>query len=339
MKDSGNGNVSQILFTYEEAYADARSYSLIFKHYPHDLNSILYRENYAAQAVYSTREEKPNRFPGSILDHWLWIGMLGVLDAVATFHDPPNHGIELPPLEKLVTAHLDIKPANILVDDSRTFRLGDFSHAYLTSTAFDDDHYLTTIPGDSRYRPPPDYPNGISSLEAQSGTKVASAYDIWSLACVLVEVICFVRNGEPDVAKFQRERQDEDSDHRGEFWKFISVPNIRVNSFPSHHSEVHGAQYNEPPRLAPAIKRGALKSCVQSRLRTWKAMGEDCDKYLARAIRQIELMFELGKGAAPTAKSCLQTLSSNVELDRYMFLPSSYKAIGSLGTSRPFEKM
>lgn len=307
MKDIHHPNICEVLFAYEEEYE--QRYSLVFKFHSYDLEKILY-----PKGNNHTSAPKPQgagvRFPGSKLENWIWKGFLGIIDAVAAVHDPQNFVTSIPKSNshRLVGGHFDIKPANIIIDDNGFFLLTDFGQAYFKNVKIGEESDLTINAGTYNYRPPPRYSRERAEQTDDVETKIkwTRAYDIWSLACVSVEIIAFIIEGVGAADKFFKERQLEDAEGFGKFWTTGS------NSAPM------------------------LKNCVQSRLNRYKSLG---DKYLNRVVKQIEDMFKVNELIPITAKACLQSFSASVEVDRYMFQADDDDLVGGAGTFKPFEKM
>jgi serine/threonine protein kinase len=295
-------NIAEILFAYEETYA--HQYNLVFRFYPCDLDKILYNHSDASRLNITAQGGTPQQFLGSVLDHWLWKGLLGVVDAIANLHDPQNQHVPTPLNGRVVGGHFDIKPANFLIDYDCTLKLTDFGQAYLKSLAAGEEANMTAVPGTYNYSPPP----------RGSSRKLTIAYDIWSLACVLIEVINFILEEDDDAtAKFFRERQNEDREHFAKFWRM--------------NDEITQSSTRPEP---------VLKTCVTERLSKWKTLD---DQYLTRVIRQIERMLPTSGTSSETAKACLQVFSASVTLDRYMFKSNADTLLGGPKTSKPFQRM
>ncbi|OCK81273.1 hypothetical protein K432DRAFT_22276 [Lepidopterella palustris CBS 459.81] len=309
LKEIHHPNIAEVLFAYEEETPPR--FSLVFKYYPYDLQKILSQAD-VDQADFSMNEDTAEQFPGSLLDHWVWKGFLGVLDAVAAVHEPQNYIKSIPPTSsiELVGGHFDIKPANIVIDENRVFYLTDFGQAYFKNVRRGEESNLTITPGTPNYRPPPHYKRqaeagGTSDKVAKK--KWTRAYDIWSLACVAAEILDFIIAGGPTAwRKFYEDRQKDDEDSFARFWK----------------RDTNGTE--------------VLKECVQNRLNSYKLRG---DEYLNRVVKQIEEMFKTNETPSATAKACLQAFSASVEVNRLMFKGEQDDLVGGEGTHKTFEKM
>ena len=140
------------------------------------------------------------KLEGSILDHWLWVNLKGVVEALPLIHDPDP---------SIIGAHFDLKPANILVDDLGSLVVTDFGLTRIKEISLNSYTSLTNPGGDFNYRPPP------------SPARWNRKYDIWSLACIMVEIIVFVKHGSNAVGRFLKDLEAEDSvETRSQtFWK------------------------------------------------------------------------------------------------------------------------
>jgi serine/threonine protein kinase len=98
---------------------------------------------------------QPKRFP----NHWLWLQMLGVADALKTIHNPPKQ--LRPDLGKIVGFHFDLKPSNILVTPNGTLKVTDFGQSMVKMVQENEDVYGTFVGGDFAYGPPETCPSRI----------------------------------------------------------------------------------------------------------------------------------------------------------------------------------
>lgn len=81
-------------------------------------------------------------------------------------------------LHKHNIVHFDIKPPNICIDDNNKISIIDFSHSILT---LDYEIHVHTCCGTYTYMPP--------EVFRKKTYKLTSAIDIWSIGCVLYELI------------------------------------------------------------------------------------------------------------------------------------------------------
>lgn len=138
----------------------------------------------------------------SILDSWLWVNLKGVVAALPNVHDPDSD---------IIGAHFDLKPANILVDELGNLVLTDYGLIRMKLRARNGHSSLTTPGGDFNYRPPPPIPTNRWSRK----------YDIWSLGCIMIEIIIYLRRGKDAVNEFAKDLEEDDSvETRSQtFWK------------------------------------------------------------------------------------------------------------------------
>lgn len=181
------------------AYRHEDNSNLVFAYFPMDLRHVL-RER--KQPEQPQKVQLSQKLKGSILDSWLWENLKGVVDALPHVHDPSKDTIG---------AHFDLKPANILVDASGNLVLTDFGLARIKERTRDGQTSLTTPGGDSNYRPP----------HLPSEARWNRKYDIWSLACIMIEVVIYLREGADAVNKFAEDLENDDNlETRSQtFWK------------------------------------------------------------------------------------------------------------------------
>ncbi len=288
---------------------DPPSFSLVFKYYPADLQQVLYKESFNIPE-FKLDFACPNRFVGSALDNWLWIGILGVLDALAVVHEPQNHTQTIPKTsnEKLLGGHFDIKPANILIDSTGRFLLTDFGQSYFKKIRNDQQANFTIGAHTQQYLPPRSYskPKLDGDRQIEGKRWWTQEYDIWGLACVCVEVLAYIIDGEHGPNRFYNERKEE-GDGSANFWKCVNG--------------------REEP-----------KGSVIDRLRLYRQGGyRTGDKYLADAASQVQKMFYIQKDKSLTAEVCRQELSTKI--DRYMLKRDNDEEIASEGTKACLNQM
>ena len=179
------------------AYRHGGNSNLIFSYFPHDLRHIL-REGRDPEQL--GRAPTPRKYKGSILNHWLWENLADVFEALPSIHEPG---------EDILGAHFDLKPANILVDSHGRLVITDFGLARFKKKSQNGHSSLTNPGGDFNYRQPP------------TESRLSRAYDVWSLACIMVEIIVYIMHGRSAVQSFANDLEIEDSTQtRAQtFWK------------------------------------------------------------------------------------------------------------------------
>ncbi|KAF2087290.1 kinase-like protein [Saccharata proteae CBS 121410] len=101
----------------------------------------------------------------------LWSQMLGITQALAAVHGHETEHI----------VHADIKPANILVEKDGTWVISDFGQTSSKKISPDTTSRVSNRGGTESYAPP----------EIRD-EKLSKKYDIWSLGCILLELISFI---------------------------------------------------------------------------------------------------------------------------------------------------
>ncbi|KAI9678976.1 MAG: hypothetical protein M1822_007402 [Bathelium mastoideum] len=137
----------------------------------------------------------------SIIEHPIWNEMLHLARGLHKVLDCEEPGAtHTHPQDPLFGHHLDLKPSNILVQESGSLLISDFGQANFKRMAEATSSNVGGMGGTETYAPP----------ELDSGTKLSRRYDIWSFGCILLEVICFVVEGCQNVQEFDHLRSTED---------------------------------------------------------------------------------------------------------------------------------
>ena len=153
-----------------------------------DLRDIL-RENQRPKQLPSIRLSE--KLKGSILYSWLWENLEGVIEALRYVHDfDPN----------ILGAHFHLKPANILVDDFGNLVIADFGLAGMKQK-IKGHSSLTNPEGDFNYGPP------------RTEHRWTRAYDIYSLGCIMMEIVVHLKQGPNAVDEFAQNLEKEDDAH------------------------------------------------------------------------------------------------------------------------------
>lgn len=132
----------------------------------------------------------------SIVEHPIWIQFLGLargLHRVLDFEEPnASHSAAR------FGYHSDLKPANILVEESESLVITDFGQATFKEVAGTTSSKVVGLGGTEAYAPP--------EIDGHGVVRQNRRYDIWSLGCVLVEICAFVVRGNQGVLGLDRAR-------------------------------------------------------------------------------------------------------------------------------------
>lgn len=219
--------------------------NFIFPFYERNLSDIL-------------KDNKPRDFPAGrntsegIPNHWLWTEMLGVADGLKTIHSPQTvpDGLKSSGPVAFVGFHFDLKPENILVAEDGTLKITDFGQSLLKMVQKGEQSYGIFRGGNLTYQPPEVCPNreelelgsrteakgkrqaGLGSVE-----KIYNKYDVWSLACIMLEVIIYIReDGAPAVERFHKARNREAYHYDGKVKEAVTEA-IRSHSVSDPNNE------------------------------------------------------------------------------------------------------
>ena len=185
MKRLGITGVAELLLTFTTFVDTQQHVHLIFNLYESDLETVLQCQiPESLPAAYRTVRSTNSGDP-PLSRHPLWEAALGLLRTVASIHDPDHKLTGLPDGRTLQAAHLDLKPANAVVDSQGKLLLIDWEHAVLNVHGAEETSRFHARAGTPSYRPP--------EAEQPGETQLRRTYDVWSLGCILLEVmVCLV---------------------------------------------------------------------------------------------------------------------------------------------------
>jgi len=298
---SGTPNFVQLLFWYR--CADKINY--VFPLYPGSLHRAMEGQLYSQ--IYPS---KPSKYR-SVLQHWLWQGIVDVVGALKVFHFPDEAILQ----KQLIAAHFDLKPANILVTHNGTLLLTDFGQARMKDFNPLGGSSLTAQTGDANYQPPPVSPlhNAIStsvglgiSHTQDVGLRWSRAYDVWSMACIMTEVIEYITQGSAGFKAFGQRRINEDQSSAA-FWK-----------------------------------RGATEGTYELKVSVQEALNRfrrTQDRYLIMVTDLIESMFYINPLQRPPIADCLAIISEDIPTDEWPLKDEDEISICGLGTNPQLRNM
>ena len=258
-------NIIELLFVYQWR----EEYIFVFPFVERNLHQVLHNDWHPA--MFS--DGRNNTFES----HWLWKQMINVADALKTIHDPQIDASDIGYDGPVIGFHFDLKPANILVKNDGSLQITDFGQALIKSVDTDDMTYGIHRGGSLVYQAPETCPTRAMVLGGNDN-RVHRRYDVWSLACIMLEVLVFIlENGTEGVESFEKDRREE---------------------------PVPGAFYtgNDERRL---------KRCVQERLSLFEAESFDAKAsqiYMGELLDLLRTMFSVDQHRRPSSATVYQML-------------------------------
>lgn len=129
----------------------------------------------------------------------LWKEIVGVAHALSAIHTGMKNPFERIHGEgKVFACHFDLKPANILVTSDGKLKIGDFGHSHIQIVDPKGKPKVMYRGGDPKYAAP-ESRLPLEQSEAwfqphDDGAAPALKYDVWSLACIMTEVLVYLLN-------------------------------------------------------------------------------------------------------------------------------------------------
>ncbi|KAI9841499.1 MAG: hypothetical protein M1837_000660 [Sclerophora amabilis] len=232
----------------------------------------------------------------SLAGHWLWRELVDIVSALVKLHDlVPSWTAARN--ARMKCGHFDLKPANILVSWDGRLVITDFGQASIKRVHEDGSSSLSESPGDLVYRPPP---TETYQGRTEYRPKMSTAYDIWSMACILTEAVTFIMAGRERVCAFLNERKQEGDSYLdgGRFWS---------------------------RRGSPAVLQ--LKEVVETWLRD-QGQHALSNEYHENVISLLTNMFSIQPELRPQATECFDKLKLNAgESESRQVLSSAYPMV------------
>ena len=261
-----HANIAKALLVFKED-ADDPHLSLLFKREQHNLEEYM-QESTSADLLggFSSRVREHT----SLLDHGLWRNLLGIVEAVATIHEVADGTKQPRRPGPHIFGHFDIKPANILISDDGLLLLTDFGQA------------ASRTIGTSDYAPP--------EHELSQSMELVASYDVWSMACVLLQALIFIRS-----AADGGERDGKNAMQTFHSQRLYETANNQAGAFWVRRSHVTGS-----------IK--VLRSAVDKELTSLSNRRHPKTKSVIQQLRQ---MLSVEPNKRPTIQECLKVFKSS----------------------------
>jgi serine/threonine protein kinase len=134
----------------------------------------------------------------------LWNQMIDVASGLARIHNPDRGN------DSIIGFHFDLKPSDILVTNQGLLKITDFGQALIKSVQ-ENDPYGIHRGGSPIYQAPGACASRPSMGSGDVDDKIDRKYDVWSLACIMLEVLIFILDRGPDVVKeFEKKKSQRE---------------------------------------------------------------------------------------------------------------------------------
>jgi serine/threonine protein kinase len=158
-----------------KAYKHGDTFNLIFPLAKTNLDHLLREPAFdTSNSIQGPMESRP-----------VWIQLLGITKALGKIGGGAETIFGPSDKQQFQGTHFDLKPANILVDNDGTWIISDFGQSTFRETTRSSSRVVNQG-GTDAYAPPE-----IDNLDARFSRR----YDIWSLGCIMLEVLAFVLLG------------------------------------------------------------------------------------------------------------------------------------------------
>lgn len=204
--------------------------------------------------------------------------MIDVVSGLERIHNPVRGN------NSIIGFHFDLKPSNILVTNQGVLKITDFGQALIKSVQENDQTYGIHRGGSPIYQAPEACASGPSTGSGDVDGKIDRKYDVWSLACIMLEVLIFILDRGPEgVKEFEKRRRNE---------------------------QVPGAFYS----MTPVAQ---LKPCVQGMLCQYEGDASNAETgchYLSNVVELLKQMFDIDHKNRPSSQTVHDRLSKIIEV-------------------------
>ncbi len=208
----------------------------------------------------------------------LWNQMIDVASGLARIHNQDRGN------DSIIGFHFDLKPSNILVTNQGLLKITDFGQALIKSVQENDQTYGIHRGGSPIYQAPEACASRPSMGSGDVDDKIGRKYDVWSLACIMLEVIIFILDRGPEgVKEFEKRSRNE---------------------------EVAGAFYS-------TIPVAQLKLCVKGMLCQYERDASNAETgchYLSNVVELLKQMFNIDHKNRPSSQTVHDRLSNIIEV-------------------------
>ncbi|KAK1854828.1 serine/threonine protein kinase [Colletotrichum chrysophilum] len=252
-------NVARLLRAFTHKSSDSEFIELIYPKYTADLEDV-----FSGKCLWEAEGHPRSRSSSlELVDNPMWRALIQVVEAIKDMHD----AIKAQQIKCL--GHLDIKPANILVEKKPSgfsLRLTDFGRA----AEYHSDHDGSVKRSTTAFAPP-----SLRPRDKDHHPRMGH-YDVWSTACVLTQMLIFLNFGTDglDLFKAQRKNQQDDA-----FWTYNGDrPELR----PAVSNHLKKLRHSNGPRTCQMIQEGIAKMLSLEdedrlnihELQIWKALDD-----------------------------------------------------------------
>ncbi|EQB45837.1 hypothetical protein CGLO_15233 [Colletotrichum gloeosporioides Cg-14] len=206
------------IITLIAAYQWRNDIHFVFPFVRLDLNQVLRGHEVPKQL-------KASHFERSLRNHWLWEQAVLLCEALSTINTKLNDPAVATPSDHkgIIAFHFDLKPANILVTEDGVLKITDFGQSHIRPLKEGEDMVGEWTGGDLVYQAPESKPSRKTLEEARDSdiksgrwdeVLVPLNYDVWSLGCIMVEIMTFILDPTPELLSTGLQKLD--SDRHGE---------------------------------------------------------------------------------------------------------------------------